>query len=380
MKMPDYSRSTLSITASLLKFWGVKPDYPTLPEIDRALNDGNIRTVIVILFDGMGENLLRRKLPNDAFLVKNDACAISAVFPSTTTAATTSLWTGLSPVEHGWLGWSLYFKEAGRTVDAFTNRDSFSGEAYRALNLAETYMPLTMIYDRLKGRVETHAVFPFRSYATHGADLPHVACDTGDAARIISSLAREPGRKLITYYDGEPDHTMHEKGVESEETLRHFKRINKTAEELVKSLPDDALLIVTADHGLVDVTGEVNLNALPALMECLEMLPSVERRAASFFVKSNKKAQFEREFKAACGDDFVLYTHDEVFEKHLLGLGKPHPKADDFIGDYLAVATGTRYFGFSTPASREFHLIGQHAGLTDDEMTVPVILARNRKA
>ena len=379
MRLPDYNRSTLSITASLLKFFGAKADYPTLPEIDRALAEKDTRAVVVILYDGMGENLLRRALPPDAFLVKNDACAISAVFPSTTTAATTSLWTGLSPAEHGWLGWSLYFKEAGRTVDAFTNRDSFSGEPYAACNLAETYMPLTLMYEKLKGRAETHAVFPFRSYAARGVDHAHVAGDAQDAARIIQSVAREPGKKLIAYYDGEPDHTMHEKGVNSPETRQNFARLNRITEKLSRSLPDDALLIVTADHGLVDVTGEVNLNRLPALMETLEALPSVERRAASFFVKAHKKAQFEREFKAACGEDFLLFTHDEVFEKRLLGQGTVHPKADDFIGDYLAVATGTRYFGFSTPASREFHLIGQHAGLTDDEMTVPVILARNPK-
>ena len=377
MRLPDYDRSTLSITASLLKFWGVQPDYPTLPELDRALAEKPTRTVVVILYDGMGEYLLRRALPADAFLLKNDACAISAVFPSTTTAATTSLWTGLSPAEHGWLGWSLYFKEAGRTIDAFTNRDSFSGEPYAACKLAETLMPLTPLYDRLKGRAETHAVFPFRSYATRGVDCAHVAGDEKDAARIIASVAREPGKKLITYYCGEPDHTMHEKGVNSPETRRNFARLNGITEQLSRALPDDALIVVTADHGLVDVTGEVNLNQLPALMDTLVMLPSVERRAASFFVKAHKKAQFEREFKSACGDDFVLFTHEEVFEKHLLGRGCIHPKADDFIGDYLAVATGTRYFGFSTPASREFHLIGQHAGLTDDEMTVPVILARN---
>ena len=46
------------------------------------------------------------------------------------------------------------------------------------------------------------------------------------------------------------------------------------------------------------------------------------------------------------------------------------------MGDYLACATGERFLRYDTLGCKVPNLIGQHAGLTDEEMTVPVILAR----
>lgn len=131
----------LSITASVMNYFGVKMGYPCLPELDGALKDAAPRVVILMVLDGMGENLLRRRLPENSFFRTHDVCPLSAVFPSTTTAATTSIWSGLSPLEHGWLGWSLYFKECGRQIDTFLNRDSHTGEAYPGPSPAETLMP-----------------------------------------------------------------------------------------------------------------------------------------------------------------------------------------------------------------------------------------------
>ena len=46
---------------------------------------------------------------------------ITTVFPATTTAATTSIATGLNPVEHGWLGWNMYIEPIDETITLFRN-------------------------------------------------------------------------------------------------------------------------------------------------------------------------------------------------------------------------------------------------------------------
>ena len=170
---------------------------------------------------------------------------------------------------------------------------------------------------------------------------------------------------------------MHMTGVDSEKTQGMFESLNQQVEALANKLKDDTLLIVTADHGLVDMHECIKINEYPEIDECLIMPPSIESRAASFFVKPHRKADFEKAFEKVCGRDFKLFTHADVFENHLLGFGTPHKKADDFVGDYLACATGDRFICYMTPAGKEPDLIGQHAGLTDDEMMVPVILYRN---
>ena len=379
MIFPDYDRSSLSVTSSAVRYFGGACAYPTLREIDDKLAEGGINKIVIVLCDGMGEYLIKRHLPETSFLRVHDRAAISAVYPSTTTAATTSIWTGLSPLEHGWLGWSLYFKSCARQLDVFSGRESHLGEAYPGGSPAPKIMPLPPALGSPEG-ARTHMIFPFLSYATNGCYQTHTIRDLGDMLTCALSLCCEEGKKLICMYTGEPDHSMHLAGVDAPETKAQFERIDREISLFASRLPSDALLIVTADHGLVDAEEPVIVNEIRSLDECLWMPPSVEPRASAMFVKPWRRAQFEREFKAVCGEDFLLISREDVLKSHLLGRGTPHPRTEDFMGDYLACATGRRFIRYDTLESKPPHLIGQHAGLTEEEMTVPVVLARGGEA
>ena len=89
-----------------------------LPELDILLRK-NYKNVVVMLSDGMGTSILKKHLLADAFLIRYLQTTISSVFPATTTAATVTMESGLSPIEHGRLGWRLYFDEVGTNVDIF---------------------------------------------------------------------------------------------------------------------------------------------------------------------------------------------------------------------------------------------------------------------
>jgi len=372
---PDYQKSILSITSSVAAFFGAKTPYPPLKEVTDALHEKDTKNVVLLLFDGMGDNLLKRHLPEDAFLRKHDFGPISTVYPSTTTAATTSLWTGIAPGEHAWLGWSLYFKEIGRQIDTFLGRDSFTGERYHPLFPAESYIPVETIYPSMN--CETHAFFPFPTSAAKGAKDRMTYAGNADLMRRIRDAAKRPGKNLICAYHIEPDHTMHDFGVDALQTKTALERAHDICESLSKSLGNDTLFIVTADHGLVDVTDNIDIARIPEIMDTLIMPPSVEGRAASFFVKPHKREAFLSEFRSRFAEDFVIFTHEEVMDRHLLGLFAPHRKTDDFLGDFFVCATGAKSIKFMTPASAEDgNLVGQHAGLTEDEMLVPVIYFR----
>lgn len=374
---PDYQKSILSITSSVAAFFGAKTPYPPLKQVTDALNEKDTKNVVLLLFDGMGENLLKRHLPEDAFLRKHDFGPISTVYPSTTTAATTSLWTGIAPGEHAWLGWSLYFKEIGRQIDTFLGRDSFTGEKYAHVFPAEAYIPFQTIYPSVNAECETHAFFPFPTSASKGAKDRNTYSSMTELTRRIKDAAGRPGKQLIVAYMVEPDTTMHECGVSALQTQTAFARANDFCESLSKSLSGDTLFIVTADHGLVDVTDNIDISRIPEIMDTIIMPPSIEGRAASFFVKPHKKNDFLSEFEKRFKDDFIVFTRDEVLENQLLGLFPPHHKTDDFLGDFLVCAAGRKSIKFLTPASGDDgNLIGQHAGLTEDEMLVPVILFR----
>ena len=111
-------------------------------------------------------------------------------------------------------------------------------------------------------------------------------------------------------------------------------------------------------------------------MECLVRMPSIEPRTLNLFIKEGYHEQFEEEFRKEFGSKFMLLTKDEVKEKQLFGPGQEHPQFDGMLGDYLAIATGDLSI-FNTMDEKE-KFIGVHAGLTKEEMEIPLIVVERK--
>lgn len=143
IKYPNYDRSILSIASSVLNHFGVKDcQHKTLPEFDKLL-EKDYKNIIVILFDGLGTSTLNYHLTENDFLRKHYITDISSVFPSTTVAATTSILSGYSPLECGWLGWDLYFEEIGENVAVFKNTLQRNGEpAAKYMHFSDTVIKM----------------------------------------------------------------------------------------------------------------------------------------------------------------------------------------------------------------------------------------------
>ena len=362
IKYPEYDRSILSVTSSVLNHFGVKDcPHKSLPEFDKQLNK-NCKNVIVMLFDGLGVSAINEHLSENDFLRKHFVCPISSVYPSTTVAATTTIESGCSPVETAWLGWDLYFDEIGENVAVFRNTLQKNGEPAADYNIAAKYIPYKSIFRRIEevnGRDTAYYISPFPEYNVKSVE---------EICKIVLSLSKSENQKYIYSYWYQPDKAMHDFGVSSPEVHEQILMINKEVESLCKRLKN-SVVIITADHGHIDGTNEY-LEDYPQLEEMLKVPPSIEPRALSLFVKDGKRDEFKAEFNRLFGDSFRLMTKEEVFNSNLLGLGKPHKKASDFVGDFLAVAMGEKSI-YIKREEREF--IGVHAGLTAEEMTVPFI-------
>lgn len=364
IQYPNYDSSILNITNSVINHFGVKPYHNTLPELDQYLEQG-FRNVVVMVLDGMGVYNMRRALDEGSFFLSHLKAEISSVLPSTTTAATTTLQSGLSPAEHGWLGWSLYFPEVKDNVNIFPNTNSL-GEQAADYNLARTFMPYKNVVDLLREQgVDAHSV---SAYGTDPVDCVE------EMMERVQEICEQEGRSYIYAYWAEPDHTMHATGVDSKETVDWINSLDEMVESLCMDLKD-TLLVVTADHGQVNIDSQLILEH-PGLMETLAHMPSVEPRCAAFAVKEGMEKQFEEEFQKAYGDDFLLFSKKEVLENGLFGPGIPNARFEDFIGNYLAVSVSPKTL-FDTPEKCRM-FVGSHAGMTRDEMTVPLIVAACR--
>lgn len=366
IQKPDYDNSILGITASVLKHYGYETKHKSLPVLDEALSK-NYKNVVVLLFDGMGIANLEQHLGKESFLRKNMKATISSTFPPTTTAATTTMESGLAPIEHGWLGWDLYFKELSCDgVTLFLNNEMYSNKAAADYPVAHTYIPYKSIYSKIKeasnGKVIATSVSPFAENRVESKDELYIK---------IKELCEEEGRHYIYSYWPNPDSIMHQKGCDCQEVYEDIMETDCWLEKLVSEL-QDTLIIVTADHGHINNKVKF-LEDYPQLMETLLRLPSIEPRALSCFVKSGRKEEFKEEFYKAFGDQFLLMTREEVFEHKLFGPGIPHDRINDFIGDFLAVAIGDIYvIPYHIP--QEEIMLGIHAGMTKREMEVPLII------
>ena len=366
---PNYDRSILSIASSVLNHFGIKDcQHKTLPEFDKLL-EKDYKNIIVMLFDGLGTSTLKYHLEENDFLRKHHVTDISSVFPSTTVAATTSIMSGCSPAECGWLGWDLYFKEIGENVAVFRNTLQRNGEPAAKFNVANKYIPVKSIMKRIEevnGRKTAYCVSFFSKYKSKSVE---------DICKTVYKLSKKRKEKYIYAYWHQPDGAMHGHGVTSKEAHEQILHINREVEKLCDKL-ENSLIIITADHGLCDSVN-LFLEDYSEINSMLKFPPSIEpSRALSLFVKDGMKDDFKNEFNKLFGDDFRLMTKEEVFAENLLGFGKPHPRTYDFVGDFLAVATGKK----SLIIEREEHeFIGVHAGLTEDEMTVPFIAIETKK-
>lgn len=377
LSYPDYTRCPVNIISSIRKYYREPIVYPTLPRLDAHLTKF-YKNIILIVLDGMGTDMMERNLSPMSFLRRNFTENLTSVFPSTTAAAITSYYTGLSPNEHGWLGQSLFFKEFCRTVDIFTNLDSYTKTPVASANAAEFVMPYETIYrdiaDSIIGDVQPFTIANEKVNIAEKGNI-HKTADSFERVCELIKMICMTNQNTFTYVQwNSPDDIAHKDGVTGEKTAAALKSINKQLEVLCKDLTD-TLVIVSADHGMKDITEEIKINYIPDIMECLVIPPFVESRAAACFVKNDRRTDFERAFHNHLGNDFILLSKNDILTKGILGGGRTHPKITDFIGDYMICAIAdksVRYLTLNTKPKPPH--AANHGGLTEEEMTVPLII------
>lgn len=369
---PDYSNSVMNVSCSVMKYFGVKDlTQDTLPELDSLIELRRPRNIAILLFDAMGTAILDRHIESTSFLQTHRLKTISSTFPPTTVAATTAVSSGYAPIETGWLGWVTYFKEVDQNVLTFFSTKQFTdGEQAAPYHLSYTHLPYRTIYERISeadSSVQCCAVSPFPLYGapvTHKAETPKQICTA------VEDICKEEGNHFIYAYCVQPDSSLHEYGVYDSRITPIIHDINDSLQALSESLGPDTLAIVIADHGHIN-SKWFYLCDYPELNSMLVRAHAMENRAASLFVKPGMEKDFARLFKEITGDHFILMSHDEFLQSGLLGSGTMHSHVPSMIGSFVAIATDEYCLGDTHDDS---FLVGIHAGLTDEEMNVPLII------
>lgn len=378
--MPNYDHCILGTINSILKYYNVETKHKTSEKIDNILNEKKYRNVIFLVLDGLGENNLNKISP-DGFLKKNQIDLVTSVYPSTTTAALTTYYSGKPPFETGWIAWSQYFKEYGRALDMFSHNESYLREPLKKplMDVYKTVINYETVFEQIEKAspdVKAYEIEP--EYADRRALRSIKANNIDELIMNINDLCKIPDRKFILAYSDNPDGLFHKYGTTSEEAKNFVLDAQNKIQEMCENFDDDTILIISADHGHKDIEKAYTLLDYPEIQECLIMPASLESRVLTFWVKEDMKKIFEERFNKVFENEFWLMTKEDFLNKyHFLGYGNKHYKIDDFIGNYMALSVAGSIIRLETflaegkPVKKS-----THCGLSKEEMEVPVFVMK----
>ncbi len=376
--LPNYDHSILNLITSILKYYNVETNHSSLKNLDEIFQK-KYKNVIMLVLDGMGEHILNKISPQGYFNNHKLDC-ITSVYPSTTTAALTTYYSGNPPYESGWIAWSQYFKEYGRAVDMLSHMESYKRDSIKDanLNVFETIVNYKPIFERIEEaspNIKAYELTP--SYSDKRAKRSIRADSLDEIIANIEMLCKNPEEKFIFAYSDNPDGLLHKYGTTSQEAKEFIVSAENKIANMCNNLPEDTILIISADHGHRNIEKAYTILDYPEIQECLILPASLESRFLSFWVKENMKKEFEERFKKAFGEEFLLLKKEELLEKHLLGYGEKHPKIDDFIGNYVAISIAGSMIRLETfLAEGKKVKKSTHCGLTKEEMEVPMIVVK----
>ena len=363
----DYDNCITNVTSSIQKHFGLEPNYKTLDVLDDILAKKDYDNVVIVLFDGMGNNIIDLNAKDNNILKTNRIYKYKSTYPPTTANCTTAYLSGLNPISTGWLGWSTYYKDLGLGVDNFHNLNTLTKEVILGDNIAARKIPYTpmgtIIEKETKGEVAYFTIFPW--------NLKKKTCVKCFRKKIIDTC-NLPGKKYIYAYFESPDNIMHHEGINNRKVKASLEKISKNL-KIIEKKTKNSLFIVSADHGHIDVN-TIALYTYYDVMDCLYAPFTNDARTPFFFVKDDKMDVFPVLFRKYFSDYYDLYSKQEIMDKHIFGYGKEASLYKDIIGDYVGIAKSNYYFLLS-PKSRIFK--GHHAGLTFDEMSIPLIIIDN---
>lgn len=385
--MPDYGgNSILNLMASVIRSRGGRSPHPGLACLPaRGLRSH--RKVVYLVLDGLGELQLREHLAAGrgcAFFARHPHDVLTSVFPATTAAAVTTFATGASPAEHGILGWHLNLPDLGlvstilpaitRTRTPIAPPDFRLGAYLRLPRYIETARPSRHLL--------SWGHIPASRYSRAGPRWTHRRSyhSPGGLARAILAFARLPGRGLAYAYWPEYDSLCHGKGCASRAASRHFRTLDTMLARLARRLAGTGtLLLVTADHGLVDAPPDrrVDLREVPGFLDCLATLPAGDARQVHCFVRPDRQRRFVTIVRHRLARACRLIPGAVALREGWFGPGRPHPALAGRCGDFLLIAREDYAFATSLPGATPDFNAANHGGLSGREMLVPLYAIRS---
>ncbi|HOZ57329.1 MAG TPA: alkaline phosphatase family protein [Nakamurella multipartita] len=331
--------------------------------------------ICVVVVDGLGHRMLLerpRAAPFLSTLMDPEQCLVAGA-PSTTATSMASFGTGLPPGRHGLVGYEVMDPDRGELLNELRwhpDTDPLRWQPHPTVfqELAARGVPVTQIGNpEFYGSGLTEA-------ALRGATFVGLTRlrDRVDAA--VDRL-REPG--LVYLYWADVDSVGHVHGWRSAQWRRTVRALDRELARLSRCLPSGTLLVITADHGMVDVphAERLDLAAQPGLWSRFRVLGG-EGRFAQLYCEpgtpADRVADLARQLADWIGERAHVCTRAAAIDAGWFGPveDRVRPRLGEVI---VAGREPFTLIDSRTARPHTLSLIGQHGSLTPDEQLVPFL-------
>jgi len=342
-----------------------------LPVVDRA---------IIVLADGLGAFNLKARAGHARYLAGRLTKRSTGytVFPSTTAAAITSLTTGELPGAHGLVGYRVRDIDNDRVVNQLSGWD---GQM-----IPERWQRCDTLFERaaLDG-ISCAAIGPQRYNASgfsravlRGARYVSAEslAERFDAAH---DLLKNTDTRIVYVYVPELDIAAHAVGWESQAWLRRLEELDAAVATSDARLRAREGLIVTADHGMVDIPHHSHIivggSGSEPLLDGVQHIGGDPRCLQLYlkpFATQHDRDLVREAWTASQGANAWVLTREDAMDAKLFGRVDDH--VTDRIGDVLIAARKkVAYYDGRIENDSSRAMVGQHGSLTEEETAIPVL-------
>ena len=387
------------ISGSIVKLLtGDNSKYNTLPEDIFAGFESRYERVIFVFTDAFGwkffeqfheQSHLLQRFSEEGLVAK-----LTSQFPSTTAAHVTGFNTGMTPSETGIYEWFIYEPLVDDIISPipFSLQRESGRENLHSLGIKpDEILPTTNIHQFLTKQGIGSYYYGDRHYT------PSSYCNaiyTGTTeiipfpsfkAGVSTLLERIPKAKGLHYiYADQFDKYMHKYGPDSEQAGEVGTEILREVERLATGAPKKTLLMMSADHGMMEISPETTIyldEEIPELKKHIlhnangdELAPAGSARDLFLHVKKDSVSHVVNTINKRFGDKLIAYDTQSLIEQELFGTGAPSKRFLERVADVTVLTHDKQSVWWSANGAMRNKFFGQHGGLAQEEMEIPLLL------
>ena len=351
------------------------PVHPDPQAVAQALHMPSCERVVVVFIDGLGFwNLSLRvgHTPNLRALLREpiNNAPILTTQPSTTSVAIPAFGTGTLPGYTGMYGYTQRNPLTGNKAQMISFTDQVEPEQLQHqpsvfTQLAQAGMRVTSVgLPRFEHSALTRAALAGGEFI--GSESPRM--------RIKHTIAANSKPGLTYLYIRDLDKTAHHRGWDNDAWVAQLERIDTVIGTLRRSLTPGTLLAITADHGVVNMQpqDQIDIAHIPELQAGVVLMAG-ESRAPMLYTQEGQASAVAARWREYLGQAAEVMTRDQAIRAGVFGAVEN--RTLPWIGDVIVLANGRHTIVDSrTQSEQERSLLAVHGSRTRMEMEIPLLL------